>query len=98
MIGTAVILSLNAYASLRETAAGKGIEKFFTLRRKGAKKASGSERRSLSPNLSGLASLRETSAEEFFTPGRKGAGGRAIGVNRPYLSAANRQSTINYQP
>jgi hypothetical protein len=98
MIGTAVILSLKAYASLRETAAMKGLEKFFTLRRQDAKGIGGIGDRISVRNLGGSASLRETSAEEILTPGRKGAVGRAIGVNRPYLSAANRLSTINYQP
>jgi hypothetical protein len=37
MIATAVILSFSAFASLRETAAIRGMEKFFTPRRKGAK-------------------------------------------------------------
>lgn len=61
MIATAVILSLSAFASLRETAAIKGMEEFFSRRRQGAKKVSVSERWSLSPSLSDLASLRETS-------------------------------------
>ena len=39
MIATVVILSLNAFASLRESDAIKGMEKFFTPRRQGAKKA-----------------------------------------------------------
>lgn len=35
MIGIAVILSLSAVASLRETAAIKGLEEFFARRRDG---------------------------------------------------------------
>jgi len=63
--------------SLREASATQSQEKFFTLRRKGAKKASKSENPVSSLGLSGLASLRETSATQFrkevFTLRREGA-------------------------
>jgi hypothetical protein len=69
--------NLSGFASLREIAAIKGREEFFTLRRKGAKETYDSKLRISVPNLSVLASLRETSVtqgrEEFFTLRRKGA-------------------------
>lgn len=83
MIGTAVILGLNAYAFLRETAAGKGIEEFFTQRRKGAKGADKRKDRISVPKLGGFAPLPETSAEEIFTAGRAEVMGRAIGSTAP---------------
>ncbi len=67
----------SAVVSLREASATQSQEKFFTLRRKGAKKAFESKHRISSLDLSGLASLREISArqskEEFFTLRREGA-------------------------
>ena len=72
MIATAVILGLNACASLRETAAIKGVEKFFTQRHKGAPE----DRRSAYAMVrrgSQFSSLRPLS--EVFTPAGKGAKG-----------------------
>jgi hypothetical protein len=75
MIGIAVILSLSAFASLRESAAIKGIEEFFAQRRRGAKKALEFKNRTPVSNLSAFASLRETSTKEFFAPRHQGAKG-----------------------
>src|SRR5438132_1016872 len=58
---TALISHLSGSASLRETSAIQGTEKFFTLRREGAKEATESKHRISSRNLSGFAPLRETS-------------------------------------
>src|SRR5882724_2518439 len=69
--------NFRAVVSLRETSATQFQEKFFTLRRQGAKKASKSKNPVSSLGLSGFASLREISArqgrEEFFTRRRQGA-------------------------
>src|SRR6266567_130560 len=53
--------NFSAVVSLRETRATQSQEKFFTLRRKGAKKAFKSKHRISSRNLSGFAPLREIS-------------------------------------
>src|SRR5207253_9535195 len=53
--------NLSGFAPLRETSAIQGTEKFFTLRREGAKEATESKHRISSRNLSGFAPLRETS-------------------------------------
>ena len=69
--------NLSGFASLRETSAVQGTEKFFTLRREGAKKAYQSKSSVPSLDLSGFAPLRETSAiqstEKFFTLRHKDA-------------------------
>src|SRR5882724_3828151 len=69
--------NFRAVVSLRETSATQFQEKFFTLRRQGAKKASKSKNPVSSLDLSGFASLREISArqgrEEFFALRRQGA-------------------------
>ncbi len=74
---TASILSLSAFASLRETSAIQGRNEFFTLRRQAAKKAFQSKSTIPFLDLSGLASLRELSTirgrEKFFTLRREGA-------------------------
>ncbi len=74
---TASILSLSAFASLRETSAIQGRNEFFTLRREGAKKAFQSKSTIPFLDLSGLAPLREFSTirgrENFFTLRREGA-------------------------
>ena len=74
---TASILSLSAFASLRETSAIQGRNEFFTLRRQVAKKAFQSKSTIPFLDLSGSASLREISAiqgtEKFFAPRRKDA-------------------------
>jgi hypothetical protein len=58
--------NLSGFASLRETSAVQGTEKFFTLRREGAKKAYQSKSSVPSLDLSAFASLREI----FTTRGR----------------------------
>src|SRR5439155_3337743 len=69
--------NLSAVVSFRETSATRSQEDFFTLSRKGAKKAFQSKSTIRSLDLSGFASLREISAkrsrEEFFTLRREGA-------------------------
>jgi len=69
--------NLSAVVSFRETSATRSQEDFFTLSRKGAKKAFESKTPISSLDLSGFASLREISAkrsrEEFFTPRREDA-------------------------
>ena len=69
--------NLSGFASLRETSAVQGTEKFFTLRREGAKKAYQSKSSVPSLDRSGFAPLRETSAiqgrNEFFTLRRQAA-------------------------
>jgi hypothetical protein len=57
-------LGLCAFASLREISARQGREEFFTPRRKGAKKAFKPKSLISIPDLSGLASLRETSVTQ----------------------------------
>ena len=81
------VSNLSGLASLREIAAIKGREEFFTLRRQGAKEIVESKHRISFLTLSGLASLRETSVtqgrKEFFTLRRQGAkdGGRESAVS-----------------
>src|SRR5438477_5114522 len=74
---TASILSLSAFASLREPSAIQGRNEFFTLRRQAAKKAFQSKSTIPFLDLSAFASLREISAiqgtEKFFTLRREGA-------------------------
>src|SRR5439155_19179695 len=57
--------NLSAVVSLLETSATRSQEDFFTLSRKGAKAALNSKDPTSSLDLSGLASLRETSATQF---------------------------------
>jgi hypothetical protein len=54
----------SAFASLRETSATQSEEKFFTLRREGAKEAFKTKSLISTPDLSGFAPLRETSVTQ----------------------------------
>jgi hypothetical protein len=69
--------NLSAVVPLDGTSAIQGTEKFFTLRRKGAKEPAESKHRISSRNLSGFAPLRETSLtqgrKKVFTLRREGA-------------------------
>src|SRR5207248_5814450 len=58
---TASVSNLSALTSLRETSGTQCQEKFFTLRREGAKRTDTSNDGISVPNLSGFAPLRETS-------------------------------------
>jgi hypothetical protein len=67
LISTVSFLNLCAFASLREIAAVEGGQKFFTLRRQGAKKACGSKDTIPFPNVSGFAPLRAIAAMKSAT-------------------------------
>ena len=84
-------LNLRDFASLREIAAVEGKEEFFTPRRGGAKNGGTSKqqrsvglssRASISvPNLSGFASLRETSVRQGRPASAGGYGSARAGLH-----------------